>query len=144
MYANLEVCRQRDCECWPQLVSIVRQFSHHKMVAMADLSDGVGGEILQRPHPLVLLLFHVCVQIYHGCLGETQGIQEVHWTALYIKEPCAEVQWIFAFYESVNCTTAIHCFNATPLPEPNHLAYWADIEEKGQGQLSSCCGSQCP
>ena len=129
-YANLEVCRQRDGECGSQLVSIIRQFPHHKMVVMADLSDGDDREVLQRPHPLILL-FHVCVQIHPGCLREMQGFQEAHWTALYIKELCAEVQWIFALQEFVGCTTAIHSFNATPLSQSNHLADQVDVEEKG-------------
>ena len=39
----------------PMLVSIIRQLPHHKMVVMADLSDGDIREVLQRPRPLVLL-----------------------------------------------------------------------------------------
>ena len=101
------------------------------MVVMADLGYGGSGEVLQRPHPLVLLLFHVWVQVYPGCLREMQGFQEAHWAALYIKELCAEVQWIFALQESVNSTTAIHSFNAAPLLQSNPLADWADVEEKG-------------
>ena len=130
-YANLEVCRQRDGECGSQLVSIIRQLPHHKMVVMDDLSDCGIREVLQRPHPLVLLLSHVCVQIYPGCLREMQGFQEAHWVALYIKELCAEVQWIFALQEFVGCTTAIHSFNATPLSQSNHLVDQVDVEEKG-------------
>ena len=129
-YANLEVCRQRDRECGPQLVSISRQLPHHKLVIMADLSDGDDGEVLQRPHPLILL-FHVCVQIYPGCLREMQGFQEAPWAALYIKDLCAEIQRTFALQESMNSTTAIHSFNATPLSQSNHLADRVDVEEKG-------------
>ena len=71
---------------------------------------------------MMLYLYHYTKILHHFI---------AHWVALYIKEPCAEVQWIFALQESMYSTTAIHSFNATPLSQSNHLADQVDVEEKG-------------
>ena len=63
-----------------------------------------------------------------------QPFWEVYWKALHITELCAEVYWIFTFQEPVDCTTAVHSFDATPLLESNPLADLVDVEEDGLWQ----------
>ena len=129
----LHICIPRNGECRAQTIFSVSQLPHHKMVTMGDSSDGDGGEVLQQLCLLLFLLSCVCMQVYPGCLRKLQHVCncETHWTALYIKEPCAEVDWTPAFQESVDCTPAVHSFNATSLPQSNPLVDLANVEKNG-------------